>query len=198
MITDTFGCVDNTIRVASGGYINLSDPDPRKIRISDIATGLGNICRFGGQTRFYSVAEHCIHAASLASRDGCSQRECLAVLLHDAAEAYVGDMVKPLKNMVAGVYHEVEQAFEEAIADRFGISIRRHVDVIKKYDRELLIAEKFFLQPSDNIAWKGEDNVRRVKVPFACWSPEESRKRFLRAFFELRHPTWKFEEQAVS
>ena len=90
-----FGCVRNTIRLRSGIYFDLADPKPEQIEITDIAGALSKICRFGGHCyRFYSVAEHCYHCSMVA------EASPLALLLHDAAEAFTGDIVKPLKIML--------------------------------------------------------------------------------------------------
>ncbi len=100
---DSFGCIANTIKVAAGHYVDLANPDPATIEIRSIAAGLSKICRFSGQCpRFYSVAEHSLHAAALADFLCVPDEAKAAVLLHDAAEAYIGDMVKPLKICMTG------------------------------------------------------------------------------------------------
>jgi hypothetical protein len=76
-----FGCVGSTIRLASGRYLDLAEPDPAVITIEDIAAGLSKLCRFGGQiSRFYSVAEHSLACVWLATMRGYSapvKRACL-------------------------------------------------------------------------------------------------------------------------
>jgi hypothetical protein len=87
-----------TIRTVSGLYLNLLDPSPASIEFVDIAVALTSTCRFGGHTRtFYSVAEHSLAVASMLHRQTGDPELALAGLLHDAAEAYIGDMVRPLK-----------------------------------------------------------------------------------------------------
>lgn len=99
--TAAFGCVKNTIRVRSGLYFDLLDPQPDQFTLSDIAGALSKICRFGGQIDyFYSVAEHSVHCFDQADRDGASPAVCRLALFHDAAEAFIGDVVKPLKVML--------------------------------------------------------------------------------------------------
>jgi 5'-deoxynucleotidase YfbR-like HD superfamily hydrolase len=117
-----FSCVGSTIRLHSGGYIDLLDPNPAAIHLSDIAHALSQLCRFNGHTaRFYSVAEHCWHAADQASLDGQSLEVQRACLLHDASEAYLGDVTKPLKQLLPA-YTDLEQCWEQAIRQRFQLS----------------------------------------------------------------------------
>src|SRR5581483_7354063 len=111
-----FGCINNTIRLRSGRYLDLADPRPDQFAFADIAGGLSKICRFGGQiNHFYSVAEHCWHCCKLAGADGQCLETQVAVLMHDAAEAFCGDVVKPLKIMLPE-YAEIERRVEAAIA----------------------------------------------------------------------------------
>ena len=92
------------------------DPVARQIDVialEDIAHGLAYQCRFNGQTKtFYSVAQHCLMVADLVSDELRA-----AALLHDAAEAYLGDMVKPLKALIPD-YGSIESAVSELIALR--------------------------------------------------------------------------------
>lgn len=121
-----FGCVNNTIKLASGRYFDLANPQPEQIDIRDIAAALSKICRFGGHCRqFYSVAEHLIHCLITAQLDGLSHSECVAVFLHDASEAYVGDMVKPLKIMLLE-YQQIEARVFSALMVRFGVDFGKH------------------------------------------------------------------------
>lgn len=86
------------IEVASGGFVDLLNPDPGTITLEDIARGLANTCRYGGHVkRFYSVAEHAVLVRDLLRSRGAGPSCQLAALFHDAAEAYLGDVVAPLK-----------------------------------------------------------------------------------------------------
>src|SRR5690349_636686 len=93
--------------------------DPRLDEIDplDIAHALSMICRYGGHTKhFYSVAEHC-----LLMSHAVAPEYALWALLHDATEAYVGDMVRPLKHHMPD-YRQIEDNLMEVIAERFGLS----------------------------------------------------------------------------
>lgn len=169
-----FGCVGNTIRLRSGRYFDLSDPQPDQIEFSDIAGALSKICRFGGQIeRFYSVAEHCYHCGLVAMHDGLSPDAIKAVLLHDATEAFVGDMVKPLKVMLPE-YSEIELRVERAIEQKFDVDFAAHAEAVREIDFAMLIAERRAMFSVDDVQWTGEENARRLRVQFPCWNPPEA------------------------
>lgn len=93
------------------------DPRVDEIHIDDIALHLSRICRFGGATkRFLSVAEHCILCSQIVPEEFA-----LEALLHDAAEAYIGDLIRPLKYlpMFGDIYLKVEAGIEKSVAERF-------------------------------------------------------------------------------
>lgn len=92
-----------------------------EVRPEDVAHALSMLCRGCGHIRsFYSVGQHCINCAREAEARGWSRRIQLACLVHDASEAYVSDLITPVKRRVAG-YKEVEDGIERAIFARFGL-----------------------------------------------------------------------------
>lgn len=100
----------------SGERFYPFSPAPEEVKTKDIAHALANICRFNGHTRgFYSVAAHSVHVSRLVPPEFA-----LEALLHDAAEAYVGDMVRPLKRGLPA-FEEVEGRVRSAIAARYRI-----------------------------------------------------------------------------
>jgi len=87
---------DDALETFTGGRFHPFDPDPSDVHIADIAGGLAHTCRFGGHCRsFYSVAQHSLFVASELEDQG--PRLELYGLLHDAAEAYLGDLPRPVK-----------------------------------------------------------------------------------------------------
>lgn len=172
-----FGCYKNTIRVRSGRYFDLLDPQPDQFAIEDIAGALSKICRFGGQIeRFYSVAEHCLHCSALA------EAVPLACLLHDAAEAFTGDIVKPLKILLPE-FAEIECRVENVIAAKYGVDFQQ--PEVGEIDRAMLIAERNALFSKDNVKWTGEDEVRKVNPSISCLSPHDAEILFMRRVREL-------------
>ena len=105
------------INTSSGKLIDLKNPSPDQICMKDIAHALSNICRFGGQAKpFYSVAQHsCLVAAIVPPK----ARKY--ALLHDAPEAYLGDVIKPLKNIIGEAYTILETRFEDVIIEKYGL-----------------------------------------------------------------------------
>lgn len=103
----------------TGARFNILKPDPTLVRIEDIANSLSKLCRYTGHSNaFYSVAEHSIRVSEMVP-----EQHSLRGLLHDATEAYVGDMSFPLKHQPSmAPYLEVEAAVWRAICTRFGLS----------------------------------------------------------------------------
>lgn len=176
---DNIGCINNTIKVWGGQYVDLLNPDPDTIDLESIAHALSMMCRFGGHApRFYSVAEHSVLACKIANAD-CKDNEVLrAVLMHDATEAFVGDMVKPLK-VAMPEYRKVEEKVETAVGVRFGIDFHKHAATIKHYDRAMLKAEKIHFWPEDSEEWFGFSEIDERDVKFCEYAPLQARSVFL-------------------
>jgi uncharacterized protein len=130
-------------RMLSGRRLDLLDPSALDIEIEDIAHGLARVARWNGQTRgahIFSVAQHCLLVEALARarvpRLDRSRR--LAVLLHDAPEYVIGDMISPFKAVIGDAYKAVERRLLTAIHLRFGLpaqSAPELDDLIKTTDR---------------------------------------------------------------
>lgn len=114
-------------RMLSGRRLDLLDPSPVDVEISDIAHGLARVARWNGQTRgdhAYSVAQHSLLVDDIYARSypDASPRERLTGLLHDAPEYVIGDMISPFKAIVGGDYKAVEARLQSAIHLRFGLA----------------------------------------------------------------------------
>lgn len=183
--------VGSTIKTRSGIYFDLMDPTEDMVDIHDIAAALSKICRFGGHScGFYSVAEHCVLATEQAERDGRGRMQCAAILLHDAAEAYCGDVVKPLKREVGEAYAKIEQGIERAIERKFGVDLlgSRSKEIIKSYDRRMLATEKaqLFSPVSGEPEWPGLAYVRPINIPVGFLDPPLAEEVYLETFERLR------------
>jgi 5'-deoxynucleotidase YfbR-like HD superfamily hydrolase len=113
-------------RMLSGRRLDLLDPSPLDVEIEDIAHGLARVARWNGQTtgpNIFSVAQHSVLVEDIAARlePGLETRWRLAVLLHDAPEYVVGDMISPFKAVIGGDYKAVEARLMAAIHIRFGL-----------------------------------------------------------------------------
>ena len=130
-------------RMLSGRRLDLLDPSPLDIEIEDIAHGLARVARWNGQTvgaNIYSVAQHCLLVEALARarvpRLDAARR--LAVLLHDAPEYVIGDMISPFKVVIGDAYKAVERRLLAAIHLRFGLQAQSPPELeqlIKAADR---------------------------------------------------------------
>jgi hypothetical protein len=108
---------DDWFITLSGRKVHLLDPQPDDILLEDVAGTLARICRFGGMiSRHYSVAQHSVLVSRL-----CRLENAKIGLLHDAAEAYLGDVISPLKRLLGPTYRHLELLWESAIAIRFGL-----------------------------------------------------------------------------
>lgn len=112
-------------RMLSGRRLDLLDPSPLDVEISDIAQGLARVARWNGQTRgdhAFSVAQHSLMVEAIVGRISAASPQTLQLaLLHDAPEYVIGDMISPFKSVVGGGYKTVEARLEAAIHIRFGL-----------------------------------------------------------------------------
>ena len=136
-------------RMLSGRRLDLLDPSALDIEIEDIAHGLARVARWNGQTsgaHIFSVAQHCllVEALARAKVPRLDRGRRLAVLLHDAPEYVIGDMISPFKAVIGDAYKAVEQRLLTAIHRRFGLppkSPPELVDLIKTADRQAAFLE---------------------------------------------------------
>ena len=113
-------------RMLSGRRLNLLDPSPLDVEISDIAHGLARVARWNGQTignHAFSVAEHSLVVEDIALmlKPDLPPHWRLAVLLHDAPEYVIGDMISPFKAVIGEAYKAVEARLQGAIHLSFGL-----------------------------------------------------------------------------
>lgn len=163
----------------SGAQFWPLDPRRSAILITDIAHALSLICRFGGHTtRFYSVAEHSI----LISR-AVAPEAALWGLMHDAAEAYVGDMIWPLKASGDNYkYIEVGNEIQRAIADRYRLGPMP--DEVKEADNRILVDEHAQVM-APGLTWWTDENYEALGVTIEGLDPVAAEAAFLARFREL-------------
>ena len=147
-----------------------------QIHLEDIAHGLAFQCRFNGQTSaFFSIAQHSLIVADVVSELHPELR--LAALLHDASEAYLGDVVKPLKILLPN-YKELESRVENDIAVAFGLESLMH-PLIKNADMVSLATEKRDLMPHSAEDWSYLEGFEALPTPIEPMSPEQAKRAFL-------------------
>lgn len=159
------------------------EPRIDDVSIEDIAHGLAFQCRFNGQTRtFYSVAQHSLLVAGLVPA-----RLRLPALLHDAAEAYLGDMVKPLKPLFPE-FSRLEESVMALIGEQFGVA--GFTDpAIKRADLIALATEKRDLMPQSSEPWEALAGISPLPARILPLSPHDAKAAFLERFRELSGAT---------
>lgn len=190
-------------RMLSGRRLDILDPSPLDVELTDIAHGLARVARWNGQTLGdfpFSVAQHSILVLAIfrALNPGADARELLYALLHDAPEYVMGDIISPFKTVMGGNYREVETRLLSAIYLRFSLGAQPPATLarqIKKADREAAFfeavhlagferpeAEKFFGQPS--VPLFDLDDFERLIRP---WPTREAYERFVAEVEALTH-----------
>lgn len=165
------------IQIASGRQFWPMDPRPNEIFIEDIAHALSMLCRFGGHClRFYSVAEHCVLMARKAE-----PRHALWALLHDASEAYLVDVPRPIKPFLIG-YEAAEAKIMQAIALRFNLHLGMP-DAVKTMDRAILMDEQIQNMAPAPVKWSTD--VEPLGVELRFWAPGRAAAEFMREFRRL-------------
>lgn len=139
-----------TVRGHKFDFNNLTPDD---LRIEDIAHALNNICRFGGHCpQFYSVAQHSVLMSMLATDAGMSKRDQRTALMHDASEAYLGDVIRHIKSAIP-FYADMEHKMMLALAEKFDFDWPMP-PAIKKLDGDLLETEMQSLWDGCDLSWR--------------------------------------------
>lgn len=165
-------------------------PRPEDVTVEDIAHALSNLCRFTGHTReFYSVAQHSVLVSDQcrclvqASPGKSKEQAARWGLLHDASEAYLADVARPIKRAPEmDAYRQAETELQAVIYARFGL-VPEEPAYVKKADMQLCYTEARDLFKHTHPAWKWyEDPLTEHIEPLA---PREAKLLFLNRFAEL-------------
>lgn len=169
-----------TILTVSGSYFNYEDPDSSEYTIEDIAHALSHTCRFAGHSQeFYSVAQHCVLACAIVE-DGFE----FEALMHDAAEAFIGDIPSPLKILLPD-FKVIEQRVEDSIAKRFGLPMGKMHPEVKKADLIMLRTEQRDIMKNNDV-WHVVDGIYpHPTLKINPWPPKEAKRLFLNWFYFL-------------
>lgn len=180
------------ILLNSGGRFDYLEPEKSVFSMQDIAQGLSRINRFIGQTITpFSVAQHSVNVSYIVPPE-----QAFAALLHDAAEAFVGDVPSPLKQVLGEAWKRLEDRVEAELFKR--LNVNPHTSEIKYADLLMLATERRCLFPADDgTPWECLEGITPLDmsggVPYA-WKyfriggrvdPEEARRAFLARYFEL-------------
>ena len=183
-------------RMLSGRRLDLLDPSPLDVEIEDIAHGLARVARWNGQTRgahIFSVAQHTLLVEAIARRHPpqLDRTLRLAILLHDAPEYVIGDIITPFKAVIGESYKAVEQRLLGAIHLRFGLppalpaaAVKR----IKQADREAAYLEATLLagfEPSEARRFFGQPLAlpqAMIRDYLTPWPADTAAQRYLERF----------------
>jgi 5'-deoxynucleotidase YfbR-like HD superfamily hydrolase len=182
---------DCWLQTFSGVQFFPLSPRVEDIRIEDIAHALSNQCRFSGHVKqFYSVAEHSVRIARVLRNQGCKNEVVLWGLLHDASEAYLVDLPRPLKRTreLGDAYQKIEQNLMKAVCQRFGLPIFQP-HCVSEADHRILITEKRDLLGPAPAPWSEEQGVAIEPYVWKIypWTPDQAEAAFLEAFGWYSH-----------
>lgn len=171
--------IGDWMQTATGKKFWPYDPRPEDIHLLDIAAHLSKICRFNGACDYhYSVAQHSVYVSHQVAPE-----HQLAALLHDAPEAYTGDLHRPFKRGIPNI-KQVEDRIWFAVATRFGLPLKLPM-CVKEADEALLKAENAqIMRPGE--AWTYRYPVEPAPVKISMWTPEQAREAFISRFEVLR------------
>lgn len=157
--------LESAYMLGNGSVVDLGqDLDTSKVGILTISSALSKICRFNGHTReFYSVAEHSIYVASRFTDRDLKR----VALLHDAAEAFIGDISRPLKTQIVGL-DEIEERLWKGLMSLYNLPEQIPEDV-REVDDALCRQEL-----NELVACKERECNSVVVDTFRCWSPKEA------------------------
>jgi uncharacterized protein len=163
----------------SGKHFDLIDPQPDMIDVVDIVKGLSREARFAGQTRyFYSVAQHCVVASQIVASEFAME-----ALMHDASEAYIKDIPRPLKQLLPD-YRMIEARVQGAICDRFGLPPLQS-DAVSAADRIMLATERRDLMPDDATDWPILHGVKPMDKRLNAVNYNHAESLFMQRFLEV-------------
>lgn len=187
---------------ASGAVCYVLDPESSDIRLEDIVAGLSRVTRWNGHisptwASAYSVAQHSVYVSELAEEEARRQElpeterymVALEALFHDATEAYLGDVMNPLKG-VLDAYKAIEKTWAHAIGRRLGLGYRlaQLSDITKRADLTMLFIEHKVLRVEDHDGpqWCADFEVPHWMRCIQPWTPRDAAEQFLRRNRELR------------
>lgn len=167
----------NWMQTFTGRQFWPLDPRPEEIDIDDIAVALSRACRYAGHCeRFYSVAEHSVLVSQVVPPS-----DALAGLLHDATEAYLVDIPRPIKPFLVG-YKDIEHRLWEVIAERFDVLPELPASV-KTADNAVLLAEQQQILKPPPAPWCVPGDPADVII--RCLPPSEAERLFRMRFAEV-------------
>lgn len=171
------------LQTGTGRRVCVLNPRPEEIYVKDIAMALAKQCRFNGMCKsFYSVAQHCVMGSELAEKL-YGKEAAKEFLMHDATEAYVGDLIRPVKVMIPA-FRKVEEGFWKAISTKFSLPFK-HSDECKYIDEVMVTWEKRDLLPNSE-EWPRLPDISKMELEtLLSWEWEIAEHFWLKRYEEL-------------
>lgn len=160
------------VNTHSGAIVNVLNPDPATIHLDDIVWALSHIPRYLGHTDApYSVGQHCVLISQAIYADTGDVELALAGLLHDASEAFLGDIIRPFKHLMVD-YRELESTMEAAICDVFNLDVGL-MPKVKPWDVRICVDEMMELMPRAKAP-----SAEPLRIRITPWAPALTRSYF--------------------
>ena len=188
-------------RMLSGRRLDLLNPSPLDVELDDIAHGLARVARWNGQTigsHIFSVAQHSLLVEAVAHHlDPAMTREWrLAVLLHDAPEYVIGDIISPFKAVIGDAYKAIEERLLGAVHLHFGlpaVSSAALKRFIKRADRQAAYLEAtqlagFGREEATKIFGRPEGLPRDIQILLEPWEVSQAQHRYRERISALTVP----------
>lgn len=169
-------------QVYSGAKYYPLNPRAEDILLDDIIHHLSRIGRYNGGTaskRPYTVAQHSVYVMEDVRHRGGTSEECFCGLMHDATEAYMGDLIRPLKRLIPD-FERLEEKLFSAIAEKFGMA-PEIPEIVRRADNAVLMAEKRRLVPNAD-PWSIEEPPASWITTFNVWDAKRAEKAFRESF----------------
>jgi hypothetical protein len=162
----------------TGGQFWPLDPRIEDINILDISASLSKINRYAGHTLdFYSVAEHCVLITRKMRLLGYDQAICREALMHDASEAYIGDIPRPIKPYLKN-YAEIENGIMQKIAEKYDFAWPCS-KFVKLFDTRILNDEREQAMEIEPEPWPQTDKTMKLNVKLEFWLPPAANHEFM-------------------
>lgn len=172
------------LQTFTGRRVSVLSPQPEEIFIEDIMPSISKQCRFNGHCNvFYSVAQHCVLGAQFAMYHWKSKEVAKEFLLHDATEAYMGDLIRPVKVMLPE-FGVVEAGFWKAISTRFGLPLE-HTSKCQLLDNIMVTWEKRDLLPNSEEWPRLPDITEYNLMPIESWTWQEAEAEYENMYRKL-------------
>jgi hypothetical protein len=169
------------IETYTGKNFEFLDPKPESVDVFDIANALSKSCRYVGHVSdFYSVAEHCCHLYDFGYNgdQAFTKRDRRTLLMHDASEAYLADIARPVKKILPD-YQALEAKIEAMLSEKFDLEYP-FPKWLKELDTRILLDERKSLQPFAKHVWAVDNtDLKPLGVQIHCWPPAQAAREYL-------------------